>query len=67
MSSGTPTRPSAVMSANCLLSSGISRTAPPRKSVSIAPGATVLTVMPRLPSSLAMHTLRISTAPLAVA
>jgi hypothetical protein len=29
----------------------VSRTAPPRKSIAIAPGATVLTVMPLLPSS----------------
>ncbi len=36
MSSGTPTRPSAVMSAKILLTAGLSRTAPPPKSVSIA-------------------------------
>ncbi len=39
------------MPAKAAFMSGVSRTAPPRKSVSIAPGATVLTAMPRLPSS----------------
>lgn len=44
-----------------------SRTSPPPKSVAIAPGAMVLTVMPRPPSSRAMYTLSISTAALAAA
>ena len=42
------------MSAKNRLNSGVSRTAPPKKSVSIAPGATVFTAMPREPSSFAM-------------
>ncbi|EDS6438924.1 NmrA family NAD(P)-binding protein [Salmonella enterica] len=54
ISSGTPTRPSAVIAANCALTSALSRTSPPPKSVSIAPGAIVLTVMPRQPNSRAM-------------
>jgi NAD(P)-dependent dehydrogenase (short-subunit alcohol dehydrogenase family) len=37
------------------------------EAVSIAPGATVFTVMPRLPSSFAIYTESISTAPLALA
>ena len=53
ISSGTPARPSAVMAATCLLSSGLSRTMPPLKSVWIAPGATAFTVMRRGPSSFA--------------
>ncbi len=67
ISSGTPTRPSAVMAANCAFTSASSRTSPPPKSVAIAPGAMVLTVMPRPPSSRAMYTLSISTAALAAA
>jgi hypothetical protein len=43
-------RPSAVMSAKCLLNSGVSRTAPQRKSASIVLGATVLTAILRLSS-----------------
>ena len=53
MSSGWPARPSAVISPTCLLISGLSRTMPPLKSVAMAPGATMLTAIPRGPSSLA--------------
>ena len=53
ISSGTPARPNAVISATRLLISGLSRTMPPLKSVWIAPGATTLAVIPRGPSSLA--------------
>jgi hypothetical protein len=49
MSSGRPARPSAVISATRLLTSGLSRTMPPLKSVAIAPGATVLTATPDAP------------------
>src|SRR5690348_343257 len=44
ISSGTPARPSAVISATRLLMSGLSRTIPPLKSVWMAPGATTFTV-----------------------
>src|SRR6266478_3694905 len=53
ISSGTPARPSAVISATRLLISGLSRTLPPLKSVWMAPGATTFAVMPLGPSSLA--------------
>jgi hypothetical protein len=49
MSSGTPARPSAVISAIRSLTSGLSRTIPPLKSVWIAPGATALAVIRRVP------------------
>ena len=39
MSPGNPTRPSAVIPAMCLFTFALSRTTPPPKSVSIAPGA----------------------------
>ena len=54
ISSATPARPSAVISATQRLTSGLSRTTPPLKSVSTAPGATTLAVMCRGPSSRAM-------------
>jgi hypothetical protein len=53
MSSGWPTRPSAVISATILLICGLSRTIPPLKSVAIAPGATVFTTILRPPNSFA--------------
>jgi hypothetical protein len=53
ISSGTPAPPSAVISATCLLISGLSGTIPPLKSVWIAPGATTLSMNRRGPSSLA--------------
>lgn len=45
MSAGSPTRPSTVAAATASRIAGVSRTAPPRKSVAIAPGAIVLTVI----------------------
>src|SRR5258708_11050311 len=62
-SSGSPARPSAVCEAMNLLNSGLSRTLPPPKSVSIAPGATVLTAIWRAPSSLARYRVSTSIAP----
>src|SRR5205814_905999 len=53
MSSGRPGRPSAVTLAMKALTCLLSRTAPPAKSVSIAPGAMVFTAIPRGPNSLA--------------
>ena len=44
--------------------SGVLRSSPPRKSVAVAPGATVLTVICRGPSSFARYRVRTSTAPL---
>jgi hypothetical protein len=52
-SSGTPGRPKAVIAETILLTSGLSRTIPPLKSVSTGPGATTLAVIRRGPSSLA--------------
>jgi hypothetical protein len=53
ISSGRPGRPSAVTLAMKALTCSLSRTAPPAKSVSIAPGAIVFTAIPRGPSSFA--------------
>jgi hypothetical protein len=53
-SSGTPARPSAVLSAILLFTSGLSRTIPPLKSVATGPGATTLTAILRGPNSRAM-------------
>src|SRR4029077_20838481 len=63
MSSGSPARPSAVMSAIRLFTSGLSLTMPPLKSVAIGPGATTLTAIRRGPSSLARYFVSTSTAP----
>ena len=52
-SSGTPGRPKAVIAETILLTSGLSRTIPPLKSVWTGPGATTLAVIRRGPSSLA--------------
>ena len=41
------------MRGEVLLAAGVSRSMPPLKSVATAPGAIVLTVMPRAPSSAA--------------
>jgi hypothetical protein len=62
MSSGRPTRPRAVMAANCALSAAVSRTAPPRKSVSIAPGERSWQgyPSPKLPMTLATKAFRSS-------
>ncbi len=61
--SGTPARPSAVPSVTLLFTAGSSRTIPPLKSVSVAPGATTLTAILHGPSSFAMCFGSISTAP----
>ena len=53
ISSGSPTRPSAVWAAICRFTSALSRTSPPPKSVSMAPGAMMFTDIPRPPSSFA--------------
>lgn len=53
ISSGSPTRPSAVWAAICRFTSALSRTTPPPKSVSMAPGAMIFTEIPRPPSSFA--------------
>lgn len=62
-SSGSPIRPSAVIAAKPAAASGIARTASVM-SVLIGPGATVLTVIPRCPSSLASVGANASTAAL---
>lgn len=62
MSSGNPTRPSAVMPARRLFRSKSSRTIPPLKSVAVGPGATVFTAMRRDPNSFAKT--RVSTSAL---
>jgi hypothetical protein len=63
MSSGTPARPSAVPAATLLFTAGLSRTIPPLKSVSVAPGATTLTAILHVPSSFAIYFVSTSTAP----
>lgn len=55
ISSGKPTLPSAVLEAIILLRSLLSRTAPPPKSVSIAPVATEFTLICRAPNSNAWY------------
>lgn len=52
MSSGKPGRPNVVASETILFTAGLSRTAPPLKSVCMAPGAIAFTVIRRGPSSL---------------
>lgn len=46
MSSGRPVRPLAVCCATYWFTAAPSRTAPPKKSVSVAPGATEVTAIP---------------------
>lgn len=61
--SGWPTRLSGDIAETISFTSGSSRTMPPLKSVAMAPGATVLAVIPRDPTSLAMYRVSTSTAP----
>ncbi|MNF03174.1 hypothetical protein D3C80_2024430 [compost metagenome] len=53
MSSGSPTLPSAVCEAIASLICSLSRTKPFPKSVSIAPGAIILDLIPLTPNSFA--------------